>query len=330
MASVHIRKRVTGDGTSRYDVRYRRGGRYFPVEHAGTFTNLRDARIRRELVSGWLAANLDPKVMLQVPVDAPRLSRLADDWLKSRLSVTDASRANYRRHLDVAIEVLGDRAVDTIAPQDVRDYVGALSERLAPATVVLHLNTLRAALDHADLPANPARHRSVETPRRTPRDLEPPDADELLAILARLPPRYRPVLAVMEQTALRITEALALTADDLTAGQVRVRRETSKSGRARTVPVPPWLVPLLEPPFGVTRQRMWNQLASAADLAGVKRYGPHQWRHRRATLWHLQGVPAVEVARRLGHAKVSMSLDVYVHARAVREADAQRLASLLR
>ena len=39
----------------------------------------------------------------------------------------------------------------------------------------------------------------------------------------------------------------------------------------------------------------------ACKAAGVPVFSPHGLRQRRATLWHLQGVPAVEAAAWLGH-----------------------------
>ena len=53
--SARIRTRTIADGTKRYIVLYRRGGRYYPVESLGTFKRLRDAQQRRDLVAGWLA-----------------------------------------------------------------------------------------------------------------------------------------------------------------------------------------------------------------------------------------------------------------------------------
>ena len=40
MASASITTRHTMGGGRRYAVRFRRGGRYFPVEHGGTFGTL--------------------------------------------------------------------------------------------------------------------------------------------------------------------------------------------------------------------------------------------------------------------------------------------------
>ena len=42
-------------------------------------------------------------------------------------------------------------------------------------------------------------------------------------------------------------------------------------------------------------------------------FSPHDLRHRRATLWHLQGVPPVEAAAWLGHSPTE-HLKTYAHA----------------
>ena len=52
-------------------------------------------------------------------------------------------------------------------------------------------------------------------------------------------------------------------------------------------------------------------MARACVDAGIAHYHPHDLRHRRLSLWHAQGVPARELAARAGHARASMSLDVY-------------------
>ena len=46
MSPAWIRVRPTAKGENRYQVIYRRGGRAWPVENAGTFGTLRDARAR--------------------------------------------------------------------------------------------------------------------------------------------------------------------------------------------------------------------------------------------------------------------------------------------
>jgi hypothetical protein len=53
-------------------------------------------------------------------------------------------------------------------------------------------------------------------------------------------------------------------------------------------------------------------------------------RHRRITIWHQSGVPARELAERAGHARASMSLDVYSHVMPPDEVSAERSVSFLR
>ena len=70
-------------------------------------------------------------------------------------------------------------------------------------------------------------------------------------------------------------------------------------------------------------------MTRACRLAKIPHYTPHDLRHRRLTLWHQQGVPARELAERVGHSKPSMSLDVYTHVMPVAEIDSRRLARVL-
>ena len=49
------------------------------------------------------------------------------------------------------------------------------------------------------------------------------------------------------------------------------------------------------------------------ERAGVPRIGVHDLRHTHATLLLLDGVPLTLVSKRLGHAKVSITLDTYSH-----------------
>ena len=56
-----------------------------------------------------------------------------------------------------------------------------------------------------------------------------------------------------------------------------------------------------------------SAMPRACRNAKVPHYHRHDLRHRRITIWHHSGVPARELAERAGHARPSMSLDVYSH-----------------
>ena len=51
----------------------------------------------------------------------------------------------------------------------------------------------------------------------------------------------------------------------------------------------------------------------ACEKAGIRPITLHQFRHSHATLLLDEGIPITEVSRRLGHSKVSTTLDVYSH-----------------
>ena len=132
----------------------------------------------------------------------------------------------------------------------------------------------------------------------------------------------------MEQGALRLGEAVALTWGDVDRAGLRLRlpRSATKRDQARWVYLPEWLMEVLEAscPFddrtptrkvfqGVTEASLYQTMLRACQTAGIPHYHPHDLRHRRITIWHQSGVPARELAERAGHARASMSLDVYSH-----------------
>ena len=51
----------------------------------------------------------------------------------------------------------------------------------------------------------------------------------------------------------------------------------------------------------------------ACKAAKIPIFSGNDLRHRRQSLWHLQGVPAALIASRIGHRKVSTGLDYYTH-----------------
>ena len=103
MASASITTRKTNSGARRYVVRFRRGGRYFPIEHGGSFPTMREARIRRDLRAGELAAGRDPREAMRRLTEAPMTRTFAqtfEAFIESRIDVAEATLANYRTHRD--------------------------------------------------------------------------------------------------------------------------------------------------------------------------------------------------------------------------------------
>lgn len=326
MASCHIRARTLPTGERRFVVRYRRGGRGYKVEHGGSFATLKAAKIRQTLIVEWLAAGRNPRdeiELLRRPVVPTSFAVLAGDWLASRHSITRGTRETYAGYVAVMNRRWPAQDPARLTPADVSAWIGELVAGGAkPGTVRGYVRCLRMILD--GLPENPARHRTVELPRQQRREPEPPDADDVLALLAKLPVRYVVAAVFLEQTGARVSEAIGVASHDVEVGRVRFRADESKGNRTRWVDCPHWLLDLM-PLRGVERTALGNAMRRASERAGIENVHPHLLRHRRATLWHQSGLPAVELAYRLGHAKPSLSLDVYSHVRTLHEIDPLRL-----
>ena len=61
----------------------------------------------------------------------------------------------------------------------------------------------------------------------------------------------------------------------------------------------------------VTIRQLEYAMGRGCALAGIPRFTPHDLLHRRATIWHHAGPVAKVLAEGLGHARSSMSFDVY-------------------
>jgi hypothetical protein len=89
MASVSITRRRVASGV-RYVVRYRLGGRAYPIVHGGSFTRERDATARRDFSAGELAAGRNPAKALQALAAIPVRRTLRaefDKFITSRIDV---------------------------------------------------------------------------------------------------------------------------------------------------------------------------------------------------------------------------------------------------
>lgn len=74
MASVYIRAREVSDGSKRWDVRYRIGGRAAPLKHGGSFRREAEASARADAIRHLMAAGLDPSSITTSHASAPTKS----------------------------------------------------------------------------------------------------------------------------------------------------------------------------------------------------------------------------------------------------------------
>jgi integrase len=301
MPSSWIIERAAGDGSTRYLVRYRVGGRETRQQYAGTFRRKADALARRRWVDGELAAMRAPDLAALVaePKRAPTLREVAERWLESRIDVADHTRLQHRSDVNRADSLL-DRRVDKITSADVAALVATLAETRKQATVRKTVLALAMVFDHAGIEPNPARDkRTVRLPRDEREELRPPTATHLLAVHDVLPGRYRLPLLVLDDTGMRLSELERLAWGDVdeSRGRWRVSASVSKSGRARWVRVTHEVfvaVMVLCPRDDRTPERRVFQgfggdrfrtaIARACTAAGIPAFSPHDLRHRRISL----------------------------------------------
>ena len=236
---------------------------------------------------------------------------------------------------------LGDRRLSELRRADLQALVDRLvSDGASPATVMTTMLPLRAiyrrAVSRGDLDANPTT--GLEMPAIRSRRVHiatPADAERLLDALD---PRDRPLWATAIYSGLRRGELTGLRWNDvdLAGGTIRVERgwdaiegeiaPKSREGR-RTVPVPAVLRDhLLEhrmrqgEPTGQVFGTPSNVRATLERTAQVRRHRDdltaitlHQARHTYASFMIAAGINAKTLSTYMGHANISITLDLYGH-----------------
>jgi integrase len=326
MATINIKTQRTRSGP-RYLVRYRLGGRSWPLVHGGSFKTMREARARRDLVAGEISAGRDPALLLHQP-EAPKVRTFAewgDAFITSRVDLTASSRRTIGSHLKSLNSEFGERDPAAITPSDVREWIGRLS--LKPSSVQMYISTLRQVFDFIGTSPNPARDPSVRLPKRTPTVIEPPSAADTDAIIEHSPKQWRLPLRTLEQTGMRVGELCSLEWRDADVAGCRFRIRSGKTAAARRwVAVPDWLmaeiadtvpfddrVPERKVFVGFTPDVAKAVMTRACRAAGIAHFTPHDLRHRYASVKIGEGVPVTQVSAQLGHTKKSMTLDTYSH-----------------
>lgn len=288
-------------------------------------------------------------------------------WAAGPLTRTTLAPSTKQMHADLlrwyAIPTVGSLRLSALDAVTCDEWLGRIAAHrkrdgehtLSASTIRNTYNAVVKALDHAVktevLESNPMR--LVERPK-SPRPRVPvtkaDDADRLLeAVRGR---RIEHLVTFVMFTGCRVGEAYALRWDDvdLKAGTVTFHqgshdRATTKSGRARTVPLLPEVVDALtEVRKRQRRERLamgsgWQNdvglvfttgtgtpinpdnarrdLASCLKRAGVTTERPwHSLRHGLAHRLLQRGVPLQLVSAIIGHSSIQLTADLYGHVEA--------------
>ena len=173
---------------------------------------------------------------------------------------------------------------------------------------------------------------TVEAPNEAEQFLSEGETALFLDTCARVDTAWHPFFVVAFRTGLRVGELIALQAGDadLAQAQLHVRRRsyggqvsTPKSGRVRTVPMPPSAVEALHPvvkgkprdallfayPDGTPYDRNTPRahIRHVARACGLREFGIHQTRHSYASHLVQRGVSLEVIARLLGQSSPSVA-----------------------
>jgi integrase len=217
--------------------------------------------------------------------------------------------------------------VRKVTTQDVQDFVGeAVNLGYGHSSISRWVSIIQQTLDYAGVEPNPARRklRLPPKPRSVP---DPPSSEQVAAILNALSRRFRLPVALLEATGMRVGELVALAWGDVDVQGSRFRVAEGKTRHARRyIPVPVELMTLVDetlPPEdrspdrrvfpSLTRGTVGEAMARACRTAGLPRFSPHDLRHRYLSRLVQLGVPITQVQALAGHARASITTDVYGH-----------------
>jgi integrase len=255
--------------------------------------------------------------------------------------IADAGYADATLELHRAawkhIQHLADIPAGKITPTQVTTALKAVPGSQMRAKVRYLLTTLGAPAVRERTPNTRAKKMQVE--RKPLRQIT---ADELVRLELEMPERYRALIAIMAYQGLRPGEAVSLRVGDFDPmrRELAVERSISgftKTGISRTLTLPPSVADLLvahiasfsdpssrDAPMFTTESGnaiaskdaydAWSRrhFAPAVERAGIgTKISPNDLRHYAVKFAIGQGATVFAVQRMLGHAKPSITLDIY-------------------
>lgn len=273
---------------------------------------------------------------------ATKVAELWPVWFATKDGLKPATRESYeaswRRNVE---EKWGGRALSSITALEVEQWLA--SSTLKPATMQRALVVLKGLLNTA-VRMNLLSHSPITVV------LRPKKATALkryltvaqVADLVEAAPDQRVEIWTLATCGLRRGELFALTVGDLDAHRSRLSVHaavswvggvedvgTTKSGKARSVPVPASVLAMLKkkaegktpdalllPAPDGSRWDPWSwriRWERARKVLPMKEFGTHELRHTAASLAIQSGANVKAVQQMLGHATAAMTLDVYGH-----------------
>ena len=314
--------REDAQGLRRYIVWYRDALGKGRTETLPSGSNLEDAKARK--------AELTRSKLVPTRVT---MGQLLDEWLERRRgAVAESTLTAYdwgvrRAKQDLGHMLLASVTADTIATLR-RRWVKEGYKKHTISTIETPLRmALKSAARDGLIPVSPydklLHHERVRTDQKEMRCLSSDEIHKLLDATSN--DRWHALFATLCFTGLRISEALALTWDDvdLSAGLIHVRKGKTKAA-SRAVVLIDALCGLLrawklkqDPGAGLVfpfpYRTVHGALRRAEDAAGLPHYRIHELRHTFASILIAQKLDLNFIAGQLGHSTPNITLETYAH-----------------
>ena len=248
-----------------------------------------------------------------------------------------STRANYQSVLrSLVLPAFGLVPVGAIEPGAVREWIASLVAKGYSASTIRRVytilqETLELAVGDLMIPRSPCRNIALPNTHRS--DMRFLSIDEVEALADEIHPRYRAFVLAGAYAGLRPGELAALRVDrlDLLRRQLRVEEPIKTPAARRTVSFPTFLAEefgaqikhypgkndcVFTVPEGgplrlsQIRRRTWYP--ALRDSIGEP-MRPHDLRHTHVALLIAAGEDPYVISKRLGHASIRTTYDVYGH-----------------
>jgi integrase len=356
-------ERRTADGKTKYDSQFRQAGRMRRVAHPNGLTKTEAIAAHRRLVVGVESGEVE------IGDRTLTVRAMADSFIARERGVLGTKAASTvdlyeTRLVKHVLPVIGTRKADELTVQHMRQLIDKLiAAGHSGSSVRGCLTALSAAYRHGERDLGAVRRNPVRgldrgdrpSGKRTsePRYLS---IAEVEALLQKMTDESRPVAAALFYGALRVSEALALTWDDVDFEKVTLTvRGTKSESSSAMIPLLPALAAELRAhrerqgarSFATIRsealvfqtvngrplhrRNVLRAVQTAADKAGLngedrEPVGCHDLRHSSAAFAFSIGMTPVEVARLLRHSDPAVTLTTYA---GLDDASVQRLGERL-
>lgn len=330
-----IRKVTRADGV-RYQVYGRANGK---KSYVGSYESKREAiaaeednRVtQRKIASGELAPEHDEKRTFKEATDA---------WLDSLKANKSRSHASYTTKTNLYLSpTFGGMQINRITKPMVIRWRDEQARQFAATTVNSSMTALSSAfsyfVDQGWCPANPCSEvKTIKTIERVYEWIK--TREEITRLIAECHPNIRDIVTLALGTGMRIDELLHLQWPDIDfANRLiavhRGRQGTTKSGKARHVPILDSMLPFLRAlalhrdgatlvfrgfKKGAPRTKPgvtvpFKAAVAAAGLPPGLRF--HDLRHTFASHWVLNQGDIFRLSKILGHADVTVTQRTYAH-----------------